>query len=189
MTTSVPTLDQLIHRLKVIKPTRMEVTAYRSATPEYAQQTDLLTGDGSRLHGSRWNPPGIAAVYASLAPETAMEESLAHFRYYGIALHAAMPRIFVAIQAKLSKVVDLTQGANRKRLLIAEQRLLECDWRKEMASGTAPLSQLVGQAASEAGLEALLVRSATDATGRNIVIFPDNLRKASHLSVLSPGKL
>jgi len=117
-----------------------------------------------------------------------MEESLAHFRCYGIALHAAMPRIFVAIQAKLSKVIDFTEGANRKRLLIAEQRLLECDWRKEMASGIAPLPQLVGQAAKEAGLEALLVRSATDATGRNIVIFPDNLRKASHLSVLSPEK-
>jgi len=112
----VPTLDQLTHRLKAIKPTRIAVTAYRSATPEYAQQTDLLTGEGSRLHGSRWNPPGIAAVYASLTPETAMEESLAHFRYYGIALHVAMPRIFVAVamQVKLSKIVDLTEGSNRK---------------------------------------------------------------------------
>ncbi len=189
MTTSVPTLDQLIHRLKAVKTSRTTVTAYRSATPEYAKQADLLTGEGSRLYGNRWNPPGIAAVYASLTPETAMEESLSHFRYYGIALHSAMPRIFVAIQAKLSKVVDLTEGANRKRLLVAERRLLECDWRREMASGIVPLPQLVGQAASEAGLEALVVRSATDITGRNIVIFPKNLRKSSQLNILSPDKL
>lgn len=143
MTARAPTLDQLICRFKAIKPTRIAVTAYRSATPQYAQQTDLLTGEGSRLHGSRWNPPGIAAVYASLTPETAMEESLAHFRYYGIALHAAMPRIFVAIQAKLSKVVDLTEGANRKRLLIAEHRLVECDWRKEMATALSPCPSLL----------------------------------------------
>ena len=189
MTRSAPTLDQLIRRLKAVKTSRFAVTAYRSTTPEFAKQVDLLAGEGSRLYGNRWNPPGIATVYASLTPETAMEESLSHFRYYGIPLHAAMPRIFVAIQAKLSKAVDLTVGANRKRLLIAEHRLVECDWRKEMASGIIPLPQLVGLAAHRAGLEGLLVRSAVDATGRNLVIFPHNLRKSSSLTVLSPERL
>ena len=82
----MPTLDQLVARLKAIKASRITVTAYRSTTPEYAKEADLITGEGSRLHGSRWNPPGIAAVSASFTPETAMEESLAHFRYYGIPL-------------------------------------------------------------------------------------------------------
>jgi hypothetical protein len=88
----MPTLDQLVARLQAIKASRITVTAYRSTTPEYAKEADLNTGEGSKLHGSRWNPPGIAAVYASFTPETAMEESLAHFRYYGIPFHAAMPR-------------------------------------------------------------------------------------------------
>ena len=104
MTTSMPTIDQLVARLKAIKALRITVTAYRSTTPEYAKVDDLMTGEGSRLHGSRWNPPGIAAVYASFTPATAMEESLAHFRYYGIPFHAAMPRVFVAIKAQLAKV-------------------------------------------------------------------------------------
>ncbi len=189
MTASVPTLAQLIRRLKAVKTSRTTLTAYRSATPEFAKQTDLLTGEGSRLYGSRWKPRGIAAVYASLTPETAMEESLSHFRYEGIALHAAMPRMFVAIQAKLSKAVDSTEGANRKRLPVAERGLLECDWRREMASVAVPLPQLLGQPASEAGLEALIVQSATDATAPNIVIFPENLRKSNPLSILSPDKL
>lgn len=55
-----------------------------------------------------------------------MEELLAHFRYYGIPFHAAMSRLFVATKAQLTKVVDLTEGANRKRMQIAERRLLGC---------------------------------------------------------------
>ncbi len=189
MSHSVPKLDQIVSRLKAIKAMRIKVTAYRLVSPEYAKEKDLLTGKGSGLHGSRWNPPGIATVYASFTPATATEESLAHFRYYSIPIHAAMPRMFVAIHAQLIKVLDLTEGANRKRLQIAESRLLKCDWRKEMASGQDALSQLVGRAAKEAGFEALVVRSAEDPEGVNLVIFPDNLQKSSQLIVLSPEKL
>ncbi len=189
MTTSVPTVDQLVARLKAIKASRITVTAYRSTTPGYANVDDLITGEGSRLHGSRWNPPGIAAVYASFTPATAMEESLAHFRYYGIPFHAAMPRVFVAIKAQLSKVLDLTEGVNRQRLQIAESRLLGCDWRKDMAGGSDALSQRVGRAAKAAGVEAVVVRSAEYKNGRNLVVFPENLRKSSQLTILDPGKL
>ena len=68
---------------------------------------------------------GNPAVYASFTPETAMEELLAHFRYYGIPFHAAMSRLFVATRAQLPKWF-LTEGANRKRMQIAERRLLGC---------------------------------------------------------------
>lgn len=81
---------------------------YRSASPKYANSRDLLTGGGSRRFGGRWNPVGIAAVYGSLTPETAMEETLAHARYYGLPVHASMPRTFVAISFALKSVLDLT---------------------------------------------------------------------------------
>ncbi|MFV1969052.1 MAG: hypothetical protein ACC628_26830, partial [Pirellulaceae bacterium] len=32
-----------------------------------------------------------------------------------------------------------TEGANRKRMQIAESRLLGCDWRKDMAGGSEAL--------------------------------------------------
>ncbi len=189
MTILVPTIDQLVVRLKTIKPSCITVTVYRSVTPEYAKETNLIIGEGSRLHGGRWNSSGIAAVYASFTPETAMKESLAHFRYYGIPFHAAMPRMFVAIKASLSSVLDLTNGANRKRLQIAEHRFRSCDWRKDMACGSEAVSQIVGCAAKEAGFEAIIVRSAEDRNGSNIVVFPENLKKSSKLSVLDPDKL
>ncbi len=118
-----------------------------------------------------------------------MDESLAHFRYYGIPLHAAMPRMFMAVKVILFKVLDLTEGTNRKRLQIAEHRLLACDWRRDMANGSEALSQLVGHAAKEAGFEAVVVRSAQDGNGRNIVVFPENLSKPSKLNVLRSGKV
>jgi RES domain-containing protein len=102
-------------------------TIYRSAAPKYANSTDLLSGEGSRRNGARWNPVGVAAIYGSLTPQTALEESLAHANYYRLPVHAAMPRTFVAIEFSLELVLDLTEGRNRQALAISETRLLACD--------------------------------------------------------------
>lgn len=82
----------------------------------------MLTGEGSRRNGGRWNPKGIAVVYASFTPETAMAETLAHFRYYGFPIEDAMPRTFVAIATDLAAVLDLRDGGVRRRLQVSEGR-------------------------------------------------------------------
>src|SRR3954464_10242126 len=87
---------------------------YRSASPRYANREDLLTGVGSKTAGARWNPPrSFPTVYSSLDPHTALDEVLAHFRYYGIPIASAMPRVTVSIQVLLGRVLDLTDGATR----------------------------------------------------------------------------
>src|SRR5436309_5111835 len=66
---------------------------YRSATPHYATETDLLSGKGSQVEGARWTPRGgFATVYGSLDPETALAESLAYHRHFDIPVEEAMPR-------------------------------------------------------------------------------------------------
>lgn len=189
MASTLPSLEQLAKRLKRIRGVKLGVTGYRSTTPRYAREGDITSGAGSREFGGRWNPPGISAVYASLTPETAMEEALAHFRYYGIPAHAAMPRTFVAIRAELSKVLDLTRGRVRQRLRISEKRLMQTDWRKDLQAGKTALTQLVGLAAFETEFEGLLVPSAADQAGRNLVVFPENLLDSSRLEVLDPDEL
>lgn len=38
----------------------------------------VLTGEGARLNGGRWNPPGTPLVYTSVSPELALLETLVH---------------------------------------------------------------------------------------------------------------
>lgn len=162
---------------------------YRSASPRYATSRQLVTGDGAKRFGGRWNPAGVAAVYGSLTPQIALEETLAHARYYGLPINTSMPRIFVAIRIELSQVLDLTLGNYRRTLRISEKRMLECDWRAECALGREPITQQIGRLAAVAGLEAILVRSSADDSGFNLVVFPDNLHKTSRIAVVSPDRL
>ncbi|SFH86624.1 RES family NAD+ phosphorylase [Planctomicrobium piriforme] len=161
----------------------IETVGYRSVTLQYAREKDIISGEGSRKFGGRWNPPGIAAVYLSLSPETAMAETLAHFQYRGIPVSAAMPRVFVSVSVRLSQVVDITQKTISQRLQVSNRALLESDWRKIMTRDSLPPSQLVGQAAEAAGVEGLLVPSAASRFGKNLIIFPANLLPDSKISV------
>ena len=177
-------IEKLAHRASAL---RGEI--YRSAAPKYATTADLVTGEGSRRFGGRWNSRGVAAVYGSFTPQAALEETLAHSRYYRLPLNTSMPRTFVAIEFTLTAVLDITDGKVRQSLGISEKRLLECDWRAEVAAGKMPVTQAVGDAAYHAGLEAILVRSAADSSDRNLVVFPSNLDDSSSLKIVSPDRL
>ncbi len=186
-----PTLEQLTTRFTnlVSDAQAFSGTAYRSCTPEYATEMDLVTGDGSKLHGARWNPKGIAVVYAASSPETAMAESLAHNRYFGIPVQDAMPRTFVAISVKLKRLIDLRQSSVRQRLHVSMDGILTVDWRKEVKAGHLPITQAIGQAAFDVGLEGLIVPSAADLEGFNVLVFPENLKKISEIRVLNSDRL
>jgi RES domain-containing protein len=161
-------------------------TAFRSVNPRYATEADLLSGHGSREFGGRWNTLGLAAVYASLSPETAMAETLAHVRYYGLPAQAIMPRTFVAISFALERVLDLTDGKIRRRLRFSLTRHIHTDWRAEMAVGNVPLTQVLGRAAADVGYEGLLVPSVAEPGGQNIVAFPKNITSPTGMVVLPP---
>ncbi len=185
------TLDQLKHRMTPLISAALEFTqtVYRSTTPKYATEADLLSGAGSKRYGGRWNPAGIAVVYNSLTPETAMSETLAHYRYFCIPIEESMPRTFVATVMKLQAVLDLRNGRVRQRLQVSQDRILAVDWRKEVRAGRVPITQLIGQAAAEIGLEGLIVPSAADPNGHNLVVFPENLDAGSTATVLHADRL
>lgn len=185
------TLDHFKQRLTQMLPLTEEFhgTVYRSTTPKYANEADLLTGAGSKRFGGRWNPIGIAVVYNSLTPETAMAETLAQQRYYGIPIEDCMPRTFVATSVKLAAVLDLRIGRVRQRLQVSQDRILAVDWRQECLTGRVPLTQLIGRAASEIGLQGLIVPSAADPHGHNMLVFPENLQPGSSATVLHSDRL
>ena len=118
-----------------------------------------------------------------------MAETFASFRYFGIPLEDAMPRTFVAIRARLRKVLDLSQGDVRKRLQVSLERILHVDWRKELQGGRVPVTQALGQAAFEVGLEGLLVPSAQSRNGMNLLVFPSKLKEGSELTLLHKDRM
>jgi len=152
-------------------------TVYRSAEPLYARRAKILTGRGSAKHGGRWNPFGVATVYGSTTPETAMAESVAHLRRYGFDPADAFPRVFVAVELKLSAVIDLTNAATRRKLGISLTTIHNENWRKENARGHETRTQAIGRLSAAAGFEGLIVPACDG--GKNVNWFPTHLRHGS----------
>lgn len=118
-----------------------------------------------------------------------MAEALANNRYFGIPIEDAMPRTFVAVETRLKAVIDLRSGSVRRRLQFSLARTLDVDWRKEVRAGREPITQSIGRAAAEVGVEAMIVPSAADPKGRNLLVFPENLEPGSTIRVLNPDRL
>ena len=161
---------------------------FRCSEPTYATKDDLLTGEGSRKRGGRWNPPSsFATVYAAFSDAAALAEAKAHFLYYGLDPADALPRTIVAVDVKLAKVLDLTDGMVRKTLGVSATRMRADDWRKLNRHSAESLTQAIGRAGYESGLEGLIVPACDG--GRNVVWFPGNLRGTSKATIRNVGKL
>jgi RES domain-containing protein len=165
-------------------------TVYRAVGTEYANKRDLLSGEGTKRFGGRWTPPAsFATAHASLDVKTAVAESLGTQKQYGIAVDERLPLTLVAIDVSLQKLLDLTDESVLRELDMTRQRLLRCRWRESMHKGREALTQAIGRIAFEAGLEGLFVPSAQARKGKNLVVFPDNLQKASSLTIQNVAKL
>jgi RES domain-containing protein len=147
-------------------------TLYRFQTVKYPSPKEILGGTGARGRGGRWNPPGLAAVYGSTTDITALEECKANDRYYG--LETKTPRLLVAVEVHLARVLDLTQLTIRRALDLTLAELAAEDWRKLLSAGKESFTQSLGRAVFTVGGSGLLVRSAAVSRGVNGVVFPSN---------------
>ena len=161
-------------------------TLFRFHTVDFPTAKDVLSGDGACKHGGRWNPPGHATVYGSTTDTTALEECKANDRYYGVITRS--PRLLVAIEAQLTRVMDLTNPDIRRALDLTLKELAAEDWRKLMAAGKGSLTQVLGRAVAEVGGSGLLARSAGVRGGVNVAIFPTTYAR-DRLAVVEGKKL
>ncbi|MEA2572692.1 MAG: hypothetical protein QOI24_4693 [Acidobacteriota bacterium] len=110
--------------------------------------------------GARWNEPSVEAIYTSCERETALAEA----EYY-ISLQPLRPkakRTLYTLQIALGSVVDLTGEGILDKLGITRSVLCGDDH--------APC-RLIGSALNWLGHEGLLVPSARNLSGTNLVIF------------------
>jgi RES domain-containing protein len=185
-----PDFAQLFRRIAALMThaVSLERVVFRCSDPMYAIEHDLLTGEGSRQFGGRWNPPSsFATVYAAYSDETALAEAKANHLYYGLDPADALPRTIVAVDARLSKVIDLTDGTARRLLGVSATRMRGDDWRKLNRSGAESLTQAIGRAGYESGAEGLIVPACDG--GKNLVWFPGNLLSTSKAVIRNADKL
>jgi len=161
-------------------------TLFRFQTVDFPAPTDVLGGKGASWRGGRWNPPGLATLYGSTADTTALEECRANDRYYGV--ETKSPRLVIAIEAELTRVLDLTNPDIRRALDLTLTELGAEDWRKLLAAGKESFTQTLGRAVAAADGSGLLARSAVVRRGINVVVFP-GVCAADRLAVVEGAKL
>ena len=164
--------------------------AYRVTTLEYPTPRSILLGQGSFLHGGRWNAiESFRAVYGSTEDTVAVAESRATADYLHISVPFRTPRLLVAIELSLGAILNLTSPEIRKSLGIELDELSAEDWRKSQEAGRESLTQAIGRAVFVNKGEGLLVPSARVTAGINVVYLPQNLRESSKAEVLEAEKL
>src|SRR3989442_8677030 len=162
---------------------------FRSVLLEFARPEQIVDGEGAMKSGARWSPPGsIRALYCSLNPGTAAEESMRLFEAAGLRRATVKPRLIVGIRYRLSAVIHLPKlvgairGANLAELMAEE-------WQKINAQGRETLGQALGRALFDARAEGFLVPSARVPDAVNLVVLPRNLRRTSRQQVLEESEL
>ena len=160
---------------------------FRSVSPQYARPNDILSGHGAYQAGGRWNAPGIYAIYGSLEPGLAADESFNFLlRHFGWQSRDVPPRMLVGIRVSLRAVLDLTNLKGVLTPLDLEHLLLE-DWRKTNGERKESRSQALGRAVTDLA-EGILMPSHIR-NGRNLVIYPRSLKSESKIEVLGQDKL
>lgn len=145
-------------------------TLFRFHTVDFPTPKDVLSGEGASWRGGRWNAPGLATLYGSTTDTTALEECKANDRYYGV--ETKSPRLLVAIEARQSHTLDLTNPNLRRAMAVTLTELAAEDWRKLLAAGKESFTQAIGRAVAAVGGSGLLARSAAVHRGVNIIVFP-----------------
>lgn len=163
---------------------------YRSVGISYATRKDIITGIGAKIHGGRWNPPRtFAAVYASLSPDQSLKESIATHRNYGVSPDDLLPITTIAIDVKLSLVLDMHQYLFRENKVMYWKSILNEDWGYLQEKGVESISQTIGRLSFEMGLEAILVPSSQVKKSSILVYFPQRKRKGSRFRVVNRNLL
>lgn len=104
---------------------------FRAHNPRWAFAAE--SGKGAALHGGRFNPKGVDALYTSLRVQTAWLEAQQAFPFKG------QPMTVCEYEVDCEQVVDLTDPTERNRLGV-ELTDLSCPWEDLADRGLMPPS-------------------------------------------------
>lgn len=92
----------------------MSHTVWRIGTDTPAFQAHDLSGAGAKATGGRWNPAGVAMVYASASRALACLETMVHFNAGGLPLNRYLVAVSIPdpvwARARIARPADLEVG-------------------------------------------------------------------------------
>lgn len=165
-----------------------EGDCWRYQDIDFPSAKQILSGEGAFRNGGRLN--GIRSfrvVYGSATEKTALDESAARARRYGLTVRK--PRILVCIEMKLQKVLDLRQAPLLGALGVTLAELGAEDWETLQNNGIESLGQALGRAAFDTRAEAIIIPSFAHGGGLNVAWFPQNRMRGSGIKIVEGEKL
>lgn len=122
---------------------------YRALNPIYAREP--LSGAGAQKYGGRFNAKGIAALYTSLAPITALREA----NQAG----SLQPTTLVSYEAEIDHIFDTRDLSAMAAEGITPNQLFAITWRDEMRDHGLSRTQIFANKLIKEGYQGILVRS------------------------------
>ena len=95
---------------------------YRALNPIYAREP--LSGQGAKLYGGRFNPKGVATLYASLTVMTALREA----NQAG----SLQPTMLVSYEAEIENIFDCRDEEALRAEAMDGEALADHSWREQM---------------------------------------------------------
>jgi len=160
---------------------RFQGTCYRAHDPRWSFAP--LSGEGAAIHGGRFNPKGVPALYLALTITTAVKEINQGFA------HKIEPCVICSYDVDCDDIVDLRTEDDRKTggASLAD---LACAWFSNISQGSEPPSWRISRKLLDAGKAGILVPSfAPGATSadQNLVLWKWGKSRPHRVSVYDPS--
>lgn len=129
---------------------RFEGRCFRGHDPGWSFSP--ISGEGAKITGGRFNPPGKAMLYLATSIETAIGECMQGFA------NRMPPLTICEYDVDCEAIADLSTGAGRKALKVV-LKALSCPWKELMAKGKPVPSWEVAADLEAQGFAGMLVPS------------------------------
>lgn len=160
---------------------RFCATCYRAHDPRWSFKP--LSGEGAAIHGGRFNPKGVPALYLSLTLEGAVKEANQGFAF------KIDPCVVCCYDVDCEDVVDLRTERQRRDNRITWDDIA-CPWFSLIAEGEAPPSWALARRLIAQGHAGILVPSFAPRAGEtdaNLVLWHWGARLPHQVNVYDPS--
>jgi RES domain-containing protein len=160
---------------------RFRATCYRAHDPKWS--FNPLSGEGAAIHGGRFNPQGMPALYLALSIDTAIKEANRGFAF------KINPCVLCCYEVDCDDVADLCADAGRSDHGVGLAELSGA-WLSDVVDGKDPPSWRMARRLVSAGCAGILVPGfAPGATSvdQNLVLWNWASSPPHQVSVFDPS--